>query len=60
MTSERALARVAEQKQAVSMLFSTAKKMKPSDVMLPIPDVDRGRATIGRCVEGGGVQIVVT
>ena len=45
---ERALATVAQQKQAASMLSSTAKKMKPGKegdtVMVPIPDVDRGRA----------------
>ena len=48
ITRERALASMEQEKQAKSMLSLTAKKFKlgkPGDnVMVPIPDVDRGRA----------------
>ena len=48
ISRERALASIDQQKQAKNMLSSTAKKFKLAkegdNVLIPVPDVDRGRA----------------
>jgi hypothetical protein len=48
---ERNAAKIAQMKQAEKMLSSSAKRFPPQQigatVMIPIPDVDRGRAEFG-------------